>query len=117
MATTPTTVIDSRPTPVDLYLYAGDDVDLNVAVTDTAGTPVDLTGFTASAQIRATADANTSVDFEATLLANAVALHLDGTETTGLPAKAVWDVQITSATGAVTTLAAGKVNVYPEVTR
>lgn len=119
MATTPPTTIDARPKPVDLQLYAGDDVTLEVTVTDNATppAPIDLTGYTALAQLRGTADAAISVDFDATITTNVISLTLAGADTTAMPAKGVWDCQVTSATGAVTTLCAGKVTVTAEVSR
>lgn len=112
------TTIDARPVSVNLTLYAGDDVNLSIAVTDAAGTAADLTGFTAKAQIRATADAPTAKDFVATAdPAGTVTLILPSAETTDMPAKGVWDCQITSGTGAVTTLCGGTVTTTPEVTR
>lgn len=116
MATT-TAAIDARPLPTDLYIYAGDTLNLKIEVTDNAGAAFDLTGYTAEAQIRATADAPTAVDFTTNLVANAIELSLTAAETSTLPAKGVWDVQVTSGTGAVTTLTGGKVTVTPEVTR
>jgi hypothetical protein len=110
------TVIDARPMQVDLNVYAGDDLTLRIDVTDNAGAAFDLTGYTPAAQVRATADAGTAIDFDATVLANTVTVSLDSATTETLPQKAVWDVQVTSATGVVTTLAGGKVTVYAGVT-
>lgn len=109
------TTIDTRPQTADLYLYAGDTTTLEIAVTDDTGAPLDLTTYTAEAQIRATADAATAVDFTTAVAGNTITLTLDAA--TALPARGVWDVQITAATGEVTTLAGGKVTVTPEVTR
>lgn len=111
------TTIDNRPATVNLNLYAGDDVNLSIAVTDNAGTPADLTGYTAKAQIRATADAPTAKDFVAAVDADTVTLILTSAETTDMPVKGVWDCQITSTTGAVTTLCGGTVTTTPEVSR
>ena len=109
------TVIDARPATVDLYVYAGDDLKLTIDVTDNAGAAADLTGYTAKAQIRATADDATSVDFTATVAASAVNLTLPSASV--VPAKAVWDCEIVSGTGEVTTLCGGKVTTTPGVSR
>jgi len=111
------TIIDARPATVDLNLYAGDDINLKILVTDDAGVDFDLTGYTAEAQIRATADAPTALDFTCTVLANAVNVTMPSATSTTMPIKGVWDVQVISATGVVTTLAAGKITVTPEVSR
>lgn len=110
-------VIDARPTTVDLNLYAGDDVTLEIDVTDNAGAPFDLTGYTAAAQLRATATDPTSVDFTATAVANKITLTLPGADSATLPVKGVWDVQVTSGTGVITTLAGGKFTMTPGVTQ
>lgn len=110
-------VIDARPMTTDLHVYAGDDLKLHVAVTDDAGAPIDLTGYTAMAQVRDTTDGATSIDFTATVAAGGIDLVMASALTTTLPAKGVWDVQITSATSEVTTLAGGRVTVTPDVTR
>lgn len=109
-------VIDARPTVVDLNVYGGDDLVLKIDVTDNAGTAFDLTGYTAAAEIRATADAPTAIAFTTSTLANTVTISLDAATTATLPLKGVWDVQVESATGVVTTLAGGKVTLYPGVT-
>lgn len=114
---TAATAIDARPTTTDLYLYAGDDLKLTITVTDDQGAPFDLTGYTCEAQIRATADAPTSIDFTTTVVANTIELALTSAVTETAPAKAVWDCQVTSATGTVTTLTGGKVTVTAGVTR
>jgi nitrogen fixation protein FixH len=111
------TSIDTRPAATDLYLYAGDTATLSIDVTDDAGAPLDLTTYTAEAQIRATADASTAVDFTTAVASSTITLTLDAATAAALPPRGVWDVQITAATGEVTTLAGGKVTVTPEVTR
>lgn len=112
------TTIDARPATTDLYLYAGDDLQLTLTVTDSAGAAMDLTGYTAAAQIRATADAPLAADFTTTIdtNTNTITLDMDGATTSALPLKGVWDVEITSAAGAVTTLAGGRVAVTADVT-
>lgn len=113
------TIIDNRPATVNLNVYAGDDMVLNIDVTDNATPPApfDLTGYTAEAQIRATADAPTAINLTTTVLANVVTVTIPAADSATLPAKGVWDVQVTSATGIITTLAGGTVTSYPDVTR
>lgn len=111
------TVIDGRPAAVDLNIYAGDDLVLNIDVTDNAGAAFDLTGYTAKAEIRATATDPTAVAFTTGLTANTITLTLAAADSATAPAKGVWDVQVTSAGGAVTTLAGGRVTTYPGVTQ
>lgn len=117
MATNTANAIDARPPATDLYVYAGDDLVLEVDVTDDQGAAVDLTGYTAEAQIRASAEAPTAIDFTTALTANKITLTLTSAETESLPLKGVWDVQITSGTGVVSTLTGGKITVTAGVTR
>ena len=110
------TTISALPTPIDLALYAGDDFRLDLAINDAYGQPVDLTGYTATAQIRTTrTDTDILAEFTATIEANVIHLHLAGADTATLDTPAVWDVQL--AGDDVTTLATGKVTTGAEVTR
>lgn len=117
--TGPRTVVGCLPEPVDLVLYQGDDAHIDVAVTDpTSGAPVDLTGYTALAQIRQRPDSTgVLAEFVAAIAGNVIALDLPHDQAARLTSNGCWDVQITSPTGAVATLAAGGVLVTREVTR
>ena len=110
------TTISALPELIDLALYAGDDFRLDLAVADHYGQPVDLTGYTATATVRATRDAaDTLAEFTATIEGNVVHLHLAGADTATLTTPAVWDAQL--AGDDVTTLATGRVATAAEVTR
>lgn len=115
------TIISALPEPVNLALYAGDDITLRVTVTDADGDPVDLTGATVESHVRATAAGPLAAAFESQIddPASGVAfIHLTPDATAQLPARAVWDVQASFNDGAnVTTLAAGTVTVAAQVTR
>lgn len=115
---TTTTVVGALPCRVDLLLYQGDDAYLDVVVTEPDGTASDLTGYTPAAQIRERPD---STDVLATWLAsidgNIIRLHLTHDQAANLATAGCWDVQITDAAGAVTTLAYGQCHVTREVTR
>jgi hypothetical protein len=114
-----TRVVDATPCTVDLMVYAGDDLYLLVRVIDpTTGQPADLTGYTAASQIRVTPDASaTLAEFAATIDADGVRLHLLAADAATLTGASVWDVQLTSPDGTITTVAAGRVLAAPEVTR
>jgi len=112
-----TQAVGTLPLAVDLVLYRGDDFYLDVAVTDDAGQPFTLAGYTPAAQVRQTTDAAEIVaTFVATVSTNVVHLHLTAAVAVGLT-DGVWDVQVTSAAGEVTTLAFGAVRVTHDVTR
>lgn len=112
-------IVGTPPTSVDLVLYAGDDFEMTVKVTDSSNTPIDLTGATVKSQIRAaTSSTVVMAEFTATSVdSSTLKLSLTGDTTAALPASAVWDLQITDADSKVTTIAAGKVKVIAEVTR
>jgi hypothetical protein len=90
------------------------------------GAPVDLTGWSARLQVRAS-HAHTSVLLELTSAGGGIALGgAAGTVTPGLDAAAtagltwstgVYDLELVAPGGAVTRLTEGRVTVRPEVTR
>lgn len=113
------TTITRLPTQVNLALYKGDDFTFMVSVRDSAGQPVDLTGATARAQIRASIGATSILGtFVPTVDATAgnIWLHLEDTVSANLPAAGVWDVEI-DRDGDIVTLAAGTVSMTSDVTR
>lgn len=110
--------IDATPLAVDLLVYQGDDLYLDVSVMDSAGNPMDLTGYTPKAQVRSTPpDTTVLCEFGCTVASNLIHLHLLAADAANLVAAASWDVQITSAAGVVRTLVYGAVKPTLEVTR
>jgi hypothetical protein len=109
------------PGLANLSIYQGDDYAAVVSVSGNAGAPVDLTGYTAQAQIRlGPADANAIVVVEmiATIVPpNAVNLSIPHAITCQLSGCYVWDLQLKSSGGAISTVLAGSVVVTREVTR
>lgn len=108
----------ARPAQVDLDVYAGDDVALRVNVKNPDGTPADLTGMTASAQVRLRkADEIPLATFDAVIEADGVVvLSLPAAATVTLPSWAMWDCQLDLG-GRITTIAAGSIRTTGEVTR
>ena len=112
-----------RPGVRNLSLYAGDTEKFNIAIT-AGGLPVDLTGWTIKAEIRASRGAPTVIEtFTCTLSPTpedgTLTISLSDTETAGLPIGAaigVWDLQMTSPTGDVKTFLTGSVEVTQDVT-
>ena len=104
----------------DLAVYQGDDWAGTVTIRNEDGTPADISGYTAQAQIRrAVADADPVVEVEmsATVESPQVHLSIPHDETEGLSGRYVWDLQLIDGAGAITTVLAGKVIVTAEVTR
>lgn len=111
------------PARVDLQLYAGDDVLLEVTVNDQGGQPYDLAGVTVDAQIRAEVigPGNTPANgvlgaFTSTVSANLILLQLAGSVSARIPPTAVWDVQLTRPDTTIITVAAGTVTMAGQVT-
>jgi hypothetical protein len=104
----------------DLGPYQGDDYTATVSVTLSDGSAADLTGYTAAAQIRrgvADADPEVVEEFTCVVSSPLVVITLTHDQTAGLSGQYVWDLELTSATGAITTIVRGKVVMTAEVTR
>lgn len=108
------------PACLDLPIYRGDDFNLVITIQDIDENPIDLTGRTYAAQIRATPDAAIAVSFGVSVSApqGLVTLTLtDAQTTTNVPRVGVWDLQETiTASGEITTLIAGRVTARKDVT-
>ena len=112
----PPVTVMAEPETIDLTLYAGDDFWMNLTVTNPTGSDADLTGYTASAQIR-TAPGATGPPmcvFDTSISGNVVSLHLPASEAAKLSMPAAWDCQIVGPT--TTTLAIGTVSVIGQIT-
>lgn len=107
----------------NLCIYQGDDWAAWVTVLNCAdGTPADLTGYTAQAQIRSgPADQSHRVSAEITATVcppNNLSLSLASQQTTWLRGLFYcWDLQLTTAAGLIITILRGNVQVSPQVTR
>lgn len=123
-----------QPARQDLTIYQGDTYDFFFRVRERVwnaeikefqpGAYIDLTGWTGKSQIRATPDATAVLAEFAVTISDQVAtpggvlLVLTPVKTTALPTSGgVWDVQLTNVAGEIRTFIAGKVTVFPEVTR
>lgn len=108
------------PSKDNLQIYQGDDYNAVVTISG-SGTPPNLTGYIAQAQIRVgPADTNPQVVVEITtavILPNFVSLSIPAAVTVGLSGLYVWDLQLVSSAGMITTVLAGGVVVTAEVTR
>jgi len=105
----------------NLYIDQGTDYSVTIDVTDSSGDILDLTGYTASAQIRKTySSSSVSATFSTSIaeLAGQVTLSLTDTQTTGLSAgRYVYDLNITSGAGTTTRVVEGQAIITPGVTR
>lgn len=111
------------PLCLDLNIVRGDDFNLVIALYDENGYPVDITGRTYTAQIRATSRSTSAFTF---LVATnptqgEVLLQIPDTATaletppSGVPTSGWWDVKEDNG-GEITTLYRGRVRAVPSIT-
>lgn len=105
----------------NLYIDQGTDYTITVDVTDSAGDILDLTDYTATAQIRKTyTSSSLSATFTTSITeaAGQVTISLTDTQTSALEAgRYVYDLNIESAGGVKTRVIEGQAVVTPGVTR
>ena len=105
----------------NLYIDQGTDYTITVDVTDSAGDILDLTGYTATAQMRKTySSSSLSATFTTSIsaVAGQVTISLTDTQTSALEAgRYVYDLNIESGTGVKTRVIEGQAVITPGVTR
>lgn len=105
----------------NLYIDQGTDYTVTVDVTDFAGDILDLTGYTATAQMRKTySSSSLSATFTTSIsaVAGQVTISLTDTQTSALEAgRYVYDLNIESSLGVKTRVIEGQAVVTPGVTR
>lgn len=105
----------------NLYIDQGTDYTITVDVTDFAGDILDLTGYTATAQMRKTySSSSLSATFTTSIsaVAGQVTISLTDTQTSALEAgRYVYDLNIESSLGVKTRVIEGQAVVTPGVTR
>jgi hypothetical protein len=119
---------DPLPADSPLTLYRGDTriwedtFRHKVVPPATGGDPMDLTGYTFLAQVRATQESTAVMATIDVALVDAPGGVIRRTLTAVqarllVPGNAFWDLQLTAPDGAVRTYLAGKVKVKPDVSR
>ena len=106
----------------NISIDQGADFQATIDVTESDGTPFDLTGYTGRAQMRKSYSSSTYKDFSVGIGANTLAgeliLSMNSTTTTSItPGRWLWDVEIVSNTNVVTRVAEGIATVNPEITK
>ena len=107
----------------NIYIDAGADYTTTVSVSDGAGNALDLTGYTAAAQIRKTYESSSAtvsftVAFNSDRTTGKLDLTLTGAQTATIPqGRYVYDVLITSGASAKTRVVEGIVTINPRVTQ
>ena len=106
----------------NIFIDQGANFSTTLTINDSTGSALDLTNYTAIAQIRKSPSSSTSVSFTAAFVdprtSGKITLTLTDTQTTALEAgRFVYDVVITAADGTKTRVVEGQVTVNPSVTR
>lgn len=110
----------------DITINQGATFELTITWKDSAGTAINLTGYTARMQVRETYSSSSTIisltnGAGITLggAAGTVAILISATTTAALtaPFSGVYDLELVSAGGVVTRLLQGAATVSPEVTR
>ena len=106
------------PASANLAIYQGDDYHAVVTVSG-AGGPANLTGYQAHAEIRvgpATQHPQPVTKIFTTITGSTVELEIPSAITIQLVGQYVWDLELVSPSGTITTILAGNVNVTPHIT-
>lgn len=104
----------------NLFIDQGATYATQLALTDTDGTAVNLTGYTAAAQMRKHYTSSNAVSFNTTISAESgsVTLALSANATANLTAgRYVYDVELTDSLGRISRIVEGIVTISPNVTR
>lgn len=106
----------------NIFINQGADFSTTVTISDGDGTALDLAAFTALAQIRKTYESTTSTSFLATFesprTTGKITISLTDTQTAALESgRYVYDLLITSVSGAKTRVVEGIATVNPSVSR
>jgi hypothetical protein len=106
----------------NIVVDQGADYSASIDVTDSDGDNIDLSGYTASGQIRKTYSSSTAVDFTVSVASPASAgvlnISLSNTQTNAMKAgRYVYDVEITNSGGIKTRVLEGQVEITPGVTQ
>tara|TARA_Y100001972_G_scaffold51577_1_gene63272 strand:+ start:701 stop:1033 length:333 start_codon:yes stop_codon:yes gene_type:complete len=105
----------------NLFIDQGTDFTVTVDVSDATGGILDLTGYSAAAQIRKTYGSSSKVDFSTstgTPSQGKVTMSLTDTQTSALESgRYVYDLNITSGAGVTTRVVEGQAIITPGVTR
>lgn len=108
----------------DITVYQGDTYDMTFIWSDENENPLDLTGYTSRLQVRESIDASTTMvslssGSGITLggAAGTIQVVISDTATAALTQSGVYDLEIESGSGVVTTILYGAFTLIKEVTR
>lgn len=99
-------------------LYVGDSWGIVVKPISSSGAALDLTGWTAAAQVRTKPDSTEILVSMAVVVGtNTISVSMSPDDTALLSGAVAWDLETVNATGIVRTLLAGTLTMVGDVTR
>lgn len=105
----------------NLFVDAGSDYSTIITVASASGAPLNLSGYSTRSQMRKSYNSSTVYDFNASIYDagfGKIKLNLTATQSELIPAgRWLYDVEITSSTGAKTRVVEGIVTVTPQITQ
>jgi hypothetical protein len=103
---------------IDITMDQGATFEFSFNVNDANGSVLDLSNYTARAELRRHYTSTNSVSFSANIEANTIFLRLTSNQTSNIVSgRYVYDCEIVDDDGLVTRAIEGVLNVSPEVTR
>jgi hypothetical protein len=108
-------------TVTNLYVDQGSYYRTHITVSNTDGTPLDLSGYTAASQMRKSYQSSTAYNFT-TSISNPsegrVRIELSSEQSRLIPAgKYLYDLEITATSGEKSRVVEGMVIISPEITK
>lgn len=104
----------------NLFVDAGSTYSNIITVTASNGQPLNLSGFTVASQLRKSFQSSTAYDFTSSVFdatAGKIRLQLTDEQSEDIPpGRWLYDVEITSPSGAKTRVVEGIVTVTPQIT-
>ena len=108
-------------TVANIFIDQGSDYSNIVTVTASNGQPLNLTGFIAASQIRKSYSSSIAYSFNASILSAAfgkVRLQLSAAQSEAIPpGRYLYDVEVTSPSGAKTRVVEGIATITPQITQ
>lgn len=103
---------------IDITMDQGSTFEFSFNVNDANGSTLDLSNYSARAELRRHYTSSNSVSFSANIEANTIFLRLTANQTSNIVSgRYVYDCEIVDDGGLVTRAIEGVLNVSPEVTR
>ena len=108
-------------TVTNLYVDQGSFFRTYITVSNTDGTPLDLSDYTVASQMRKSFSTSTAYDFTTSIsnpIAGRVQIQLTSEDSRQIPAgKYLYDLEVTAPSGEKTRVVEGIVIINPEITK